>query len=169
MLVVFLTAFPSLFIESQKCEGAAAEARVIEVNDGDTVTLQLNGGVFRTRLIGIDAPELGQEPWGRIAKERLITIIKETDGKVSVETDVEKYDKYDRLLAYLWSKKKMLINESMLLDGYAVLFTIQPNTRFYGRLKKAEAGARKNAVGIWGRDGLKQTPHQYKQEHPRTK
>src|SRR5512147_3116745 len=73
------------------------EARVIAVNDGDTVTIRMNGKEYRTRLIGMDAPEMGQEPWGRRAQEHLRTLLKDAKWRVSVETDIVKYDKYNRL------------------------------------------------------------------------
>jgi len=29
-----------------------------------------------------------------------------------------------------WTKKHVLINEKMIIDGYAILFTIEPNTKY---------------------------------------
>jgi micrococcal nuclease len=137
------------------------------VHDGDTVTLRLNGKKYRTRLIGIDAPEMGQDPWGRRAKKHLIQIMKQTAWTVLVETDVERRDKHGRLLAYLWTKKKTLINEKMLSDGYAVLLTITPNVKHVERLTRAEQSARMERKGIWGAKGLEESPDEYKRKHPR--
>ncbi len=142
-------------------------AQVDRVHDGDTVTITMNGTTYRSRLIGIDAPEMGQEPWGKKAKEHLKHLIKETGRKVFVETDVTKYDKYDRLLAYLWAPNGKLINEQMIRDGYAVLFTIQPNSLYADRFRKAQQYARSGKQGIWGTDGLKEKPIEYKKKHPR--
>ena len=146
---------------------ALPEARVVDVNDGDTVVITMEGKTYRTRLIGIDAPEMGQEPWGRKAKQHLRELVKGTNGMVRVETDITTYDKYDRLLAYLWLDDKALINELMLRDGYAVLFTIQPNSKYVDRLKKAQHTARENRSGIWGPNGLTERPIEYKKSHPR--
>jgi micrococcal nuclease len=143
------------------------QARVIEVNDGDTVTIRMNGKEYRTRLIGLDAPEMGQEPWGARAQEHLRKLLKEAGWQVSVETDIVQLDKYNRLLVYLWSDNKTMINEQMLLDGYAVLFTIQPNSKYVDRLRKCQAMAREKRHGIWGPDGLKERPLDYKKKHPR--
>jgi micrococcal nuclease len=143
------------------------EARVVDVNDGDTVVIRMEGKTYRTRLIGIDAPEMGQEPWGRKARQHLRELVKGSGGMVRVETDITKYDKYDRLLAYLWLDDKTLINELMLSDGYAVLFTIQPNSNHVERLKKAQFAARENRSGIWGPKGLAERPIEYKKSHPR--
>ena len=140
---------------------------MIRVHDGDTVTLMLNGRMRKTRLIGIDAPEMNQRPWGRKAKEHLIDILNHTDWMVTMETDVVATDKYDRALVYLSTKNKELINERMILDGYAVMFTIKPNSIYADRFNKAQVYARGEKRGIWGPDGLKEKPIAYKKKHPR--
>lgn len=167
LILLFIIA--ALFIPSP-CTSAASplqEARVIAVNDGDTVTIRMNGKEYRTRLIGIDAPEMGQEPWGPGARQHLRKLLKESAWKVLVETDVKQFDKYNRLLVYLWSGDQTLINEKMLRDGYAVLFTLQPNSRYVERFRKAQRMAREQKSGIWGPDGLKESPFDYKKKHPR--
>lgn len=152
---------------SGKAAFALREATVIEVNDGDTVTLKLDGRIYRSRLIGIDAPEMGQRPWGKRAKDHLDEIVKGPGGSIFVETDALQRDKYERLLVYLWTEKKELVNERMIQDGCAVLFTIKPNTRFADRLKTAQRSARTNRNGIWGANGLKERPVEYRKKHPR--
>jgi micrococcal nuclease len=143
------------------------EARVTAVHDGDTVTLLLNGKTQRTRLIGIDAPEMVQEPWGKRSREHLRKIIKDLRWNVSIETDIQPYDKYDRLLVYLWADRERLINQQMLSDGFALLFTIQPNSRYADRFRNAQRQARENKLGIWGPEGLRERPLEYKKRHPR--
>jgi micrococcal nuclease len=115
----------------------------------------------------MDAPEIGQEPWGRRSREHLRMFLKGERWRVAVETDIVKYDKYNRLLVYLWTPDGEMLNERMVRDGYAVLFTIQPNSKYADRLRKAQRIARDEKRGIWGPDGLKQTPLDYKKEHPR--
>ncbi len=143
------------------------EARVTRVNDGDTVTLRMDGRTYRSRLIGFDAPETGQEPWGTKAKEHLRSLLKSAHWNVLVETDVELYDKYNRLLVYLRTSDGIFINEKMLADGYAVLFTFQPNSRYLDLFIRAQRSARAGKLGIWGPDGLKEKPVEYKKKHPR--
>lgn len=87
--------------------------------DGDTITLRLDGKKYRTRLIGMDAPEMDQLPWVRRAKDHLIQIMRRTNWTVYVKIDVERQDKYGRLLVYLWTKKLAFINEMMIAEGYA--------------------------------------------------
>src|SRR5512139_1971635 len=80
---------------------------VTEVHDADTVSIKVKSlagfplKTERLRLIGIDAPELKQEPWGRRAKRTFKKMLAETDWVVRVEFDVEQRDQYGRLLGYL--------------------------------------------------------------------
>ncbi len=141
-------------------------ARVIEIHDGDTVTIELDGAIFRTRLIGIDAPEMGQKPWGERSKKHLMELLKKA-REVRIETDIEKFDKYDRLLIYLFTEEGTLINEQLLRDGYAVILTIPPNIRYVDRFIKAQKEAKEHKRGIWGKKGLKEMPAEYKEKHRR--
>jgi micrococcal nuclease len=166
-LVIYLIAASLLSGQQADAQPALQEARVIRVNDGDTITLRMDGKIYRTRLIGFDAPEMGQEPWGKKAREHLRTLLKDSKWNVSVETGLEQYDKYNRLLVYVWTKDKTFVNEKMLADGYAVLFTFPPNTKYVDLFKKAQRTARENKSGIWGPNGLKERPVEYKKKHPR--
>ena len=168
LVLVLFAAFTPLLVQGQAIpKPALQEVQVIKVHDGDTVTLMLNGRMRKTRLIGIDAPEMNQRPWGRRAKEHLIDILNYTDWMVTMETDVVTTDKYGRSLVYLWTKNTELINERMVMDGYAVMFTIKPNSTYADRFKRAEQYARGEKKGIWGPDGLKEKPIEYKKKHPR--
>ena len=167
-IAILIACFLSTFGHTQSfAEQKRTEARVVTVNDGDTVAIQMEGREYRTRLIGIDAPEMGQRPWGGKAKQHLIELMKLANWIVFVETDVVKYDKYDRLLAYLWTSDNELLNERMVQDGYAMLFTIQPNSKYADQFRKAQRTAREQKSGIWGPDGLKERPLDYKKKHPR--
>ncbi len=167
-VAVLIASFICLFSPDQSFAAQKkTEALVVKVHDGDTVTIRMDNKEYRTRLIGMDAPEMGQEPWGRKAKKHLIELMKQANWTVFVETDVVKYDKYDRLLVYLWISDNEMLNERMVKDGYAVLFTIQPNSKYVDRFRKAQRVAREQKLGIWGPDGLKERPLDYKKKHPR--
>ncbi len=141
--------------------------RVEKVNDGDTITVRIGRDLERIRLIGIDAPEMGQQPWGLMAREHLKALIDSSSRNVTLEYDVVKRDKYGRLLAYVWTKEGKMLNEAMLKDGYALLFTFPPNVKHVDEFIKAEKQAKDKRIGIWAKDGLKETPLAYKKKHPR--
>ncbi len=135
---------------------------VKRVVDGDTIQLE-NGE--RVRLIGIDTPEMHEsdklyrdsqrthqdtrtiKALGRRAYEFTKTLV---EGKrVSLEFDVEKYDKYDRLLAYVYLKDGTFINAEIVKQGYASLLTIPPNVKYADLFLKLYQEARKTRRGLW--------------------
>ena len=42
-------------------------AQVLNISDGDTITVTMNGKTEKVRLIGIDAPEKAQGHWGDLS------------------------------------------------------------------------------------------------------
>ena len=69
------------------------------------------------RLIGIDAPALKQEPWGKQAKQRLEELITSVgkDG-IGIEIEGALPDQYGRKFVYLWRDDRLL-NEQLLREG----------------------------------------------------
>lgn len=140
-------------------------ATVVRVHDGDTISVKIGQKMEKIRLIGIDAPEIGQAPWGQRARKHLKKLI--DYSIVKIETDVEKRDRYGRLLAYVWTSDGRLVNLEMVREGLAVLYTIAPNIRYADALQDAQREARVKRRGIWEKSGLGESPRQYRKEHPR--
>jgi micrococcal nuclease len=141
--------------------------RVSAVHDGDTVSVILHNTEKKVRLIGIDAPELAQKPWGEEAKKYLESLLTANNWEVTLEYDVEQNDQYGRILAYLWTEDGKFINLMMVRNGYAMLYTVSPNAKHAGELKAAQKEARDGRHGIWSMEGLKERPEDYRKEHPR--
>jgi micrococcal nuclease len=140
---------------------------VVIVNDGDTVSVLINKKREKVRLIGIDAPEIGQKPWGEEAKRYLESIINTSGWKVKIEFGVEKTDRYGRILAYIRTTDGSLINLMMIRSGYAMLYTVPPNVKYTEEFIKAQAEAREKRLGMWSENGLRERPQDYRKEHPR--
>ncbi len=130
--------------------------------DGDTLVLE-NGE--RVRLIGIDTPEMHEsnklykdsqrtgedittiQKLGRRAYEFTKKLV---EGKrVSLEFDVERHDKYGRLLAYIYLKDGTFVNAEIVKQGYASLMTIPPNTKYADLFLKLYRQAREDRRGLW--------------------
>jgi len=174
IIVAGLLVFLVFFILTSACAKKESDYCIVtEVNDGDTLTIVTSSvlGIFvkteKVRLIGIDAPELAQEPWGRKAKNYLKKLIKESDWRVKIELDVQHRDKYGRILAYLWDKNGNMINYMMIRNGYAMVYTIPPNVKYVELLVEAQRLARQEKKGIWGKDGLTEKPSDWRKQHPR--
>jgi len=108
----------------------------------------------RVRLIGIEAPDMRQQPWGIEARRQLTQLL--GDRSVLLELDVEKRDQYQRQLGYIWARsadgpknQDSLLNEEMVKRGYALAKPRSPNTKYDQRLANAQAWARIMSVGIW--------------------
>ncbi|MBI9081394.1 MAG: thermonuclease family protein [Pseudodesulfovibrio sp.] len=141
----------------------AQNARFLTLLDGDSMLVEYNGYSQEVRLIGIDAPEWGQE-YGTQAKAYAMNFC---FGKtLRLELDKEKKDRYGRLLAYAYCGDHML-NEEMVRAGMALAIKVKPNTRYYSLLKKAEEKARVERRGFWLRGGLKMPPAQWRKKHPK--
>jgi micrococcal nuclease len=139
-----------------------ADILVTRVIDGDT--LQLESGE-RLRLIGIDTPEMHESNklyadsrrtkkdintiklLGRKAYEFTRNLV---EGKrVSLEFDVEKYDRYNRLLAYVYLKDGTFLNAKIIEEGFAQPLTIPPNVKYAQTLLKLYQQARLQQKGLW--------------------
>jgi len=142
------------------------EVVVVNVVDGDTIRVRYQGAIESVRFLGIDAPEHDQEEWGERATNRLKSLV--PPGSVVVlEFDVQKRDKYNRLLGYVFTKDGVFVNEIMLKEGLAMLYTFPPNVKYVDRLRNAQTLARGNNVGIWGPNGLSMTPQEYRKSKKR--
>jgi micrococcal nuclease len=127
------------------------------VADGDTFRC-VDGR--RVRLIGIDSPESQQQPYGARARSALLEMLP-SGATVRLETDVVPLDRYGRLLAYVWVGPT-LVNEAMVRDGWAVLYTMPPNVKYVEWLIRAQNEARARGAGLWGQRGFECRPSDFR-------
>ena len=135
---------------------------VSHVIDGDTIKLATGEHV---RLIGIDTPESRynsklERDSARSRKDikSILNMGKEAskftrqlvEGKrVRLEFDVQKYDKYGRLLAYIYLEDGTFVNARIMEAGYAQVMTIPPNVKYADMFLKLQEEARKGGRGLW--------------------
>jgi len=164
-------------------ESVPAESLIVKrVVDGDTLILS-NGE--KIRLTGIDTPESHNNAKARKDSERsgkdvkVITqqgveaaqfVRKLAEGKrVRIEYDVQKRDRYGRLLVYAYdidtlqenpqihlpkgvvvsANREIFLNGSIIGSGYAVPMTIPPNVKHAELFKKLYSEARSQRRGLW--------------------
>ena len=126
---------------------------VERISDGDSFHC---ADQRRVRLIGIDSPELGQGEPGREAREALRRLLPK-GTTIRLERDVAPRDRYRRELAYVWAGGR-LVNESMVRDGWALLYTVPPNVKYAERLERAQKEARAAGAGLWKSGGFACSP-----------
>jgi micrococcal nuclease len=125
--------------------------RVVQVVDGDTIDVQLDSHRVHVRYLGINTPETtdpatGVEPFGLeadLANRRLV------EGQtVRLELDVQPWDSYQRLLAYVYVGDRM-VNAELVRQGYAQVATLPPNIRYQDRFRALQQEAREAQRGLW--------------------
>ena len=67
---------------------------------------------------------------------------------VALETDVSDRDRFGRLLRYVYVDGVM-VNELLVLEGYATANTFPPDVKYQERFLAAEVAAREAASGLW--------------------
>ncbi len=117
-------------------------AKVAKVIDGDTVELE-NG--TRVRYIGIDTPEKG-DPYSVRATDYNEDLV--YSKEVWLEYGVERYDHYNRLLAYVWVNSEM-VNLKLVKEGLARSYPVEPNTSYQYEFEMAEFEAKQARKNIW--------------------
>ncbi|ARJ40332.1 hypothetical protein SporoP8_01485 [Sporosarcina ureae] len=149
------TVTPKKLQDSTDTSGTTARIPVelVKVIDGDTIKILYNGKEQNVRYLLIDTPEtnhprLGKQPFGDEAKARNKELIE--SGTLEIEFDVgERFDKYDRLLAYIYVDGKSL-QKVLLSEGLArVAYIYPPNTRYVDSYEKTQAIAKEKKLGIW--------------------
>ena len=150
------------------------KAKVERVIDGDTMIVSFifdDGSKYlkeRVRFLGVDTPETVHpnkpvEYYGKEASD--FTKSQLSNKTVWLQTDVGAKDRYDRMLAYVWLRepkekdlddenmiRKYMFNSKLLLEGYAQLMTVQPNSRYANIFVHFQREARQEKKGLWGKD-----------------
>ena len=129
--------------------GPSDPCEVRHVADGDTLTC---ADGRRVRLIGIDSPERSQGAAFTAARAALLRLAP-VGGTVRLERDVSATDRYGRALAWVWSGDR-LVNELLVEQGWAVLYTVPPDVRYLDRITAAQRRARAASAGLWAANGF---------------
>lgn len=121
-------------------------AQVTRIVDGDTIVVNIDGGLYTVRLIGIDTPEQNET----CATEATTHLSGKIAGRqVELEKDVSETDQFGRLLRYVHVNGRF-VNQEMVADGYAFAFRFAPDTKHAAALQTAEDAARANRKGcLW--------------------
>ncbi len=119
--------------------GDRLEARVIHIVDGDSLIVELRGLRVAVRLAGINCPE-----WNELSGKKATEFTKvwiKRNSTVELEAGQDYYnkkpdcwDKYHRLIAFIWRDGEML-QEKLLRSGNAEVKYIRAKNKYYGRLE----------------------------------
>lgn len=127
--------------------------RVTKFNDGDTITIDMDGREEKIRFIGVDTPET-EDPrkpiqcFGKAASRYTKELI--GNNPVRLEADIlnSNRDRYNRLLRYVYLPDGTLVNARIISDGYGFAYTSFPFERL-DEFRKLQTQARQNNRGLW--------------------
>ncbi len=126
--------------------GGAARGTVLRVTDGDTIRIRLDGGgVERVRYIGVDTPERGR----CYARQAAAANARMLGRRIRLEYDVERRDRYGRLLAYVHAPDGAMVNAALVRGGWATPLVVEPNVRHAARFAELARAARRAGRGLW--------------------
>jgi endonuclease YncB( thermonuclease family) len=128
-------------------------AQVIQVVDGDTIEVELDGQIHAVRYIGIDSPEsvAPNQPVEWMSRQATEANEDLVQGKtVYLEEDVSGKDQYGRLLRYVFLADGTFVNAELVRLGYAQAKAYPPDVKYQDRLREVQQIAQNEEVGLWG-------------------
>ncbi len=167
-----LAALLALLLGAALARAEAPWVKVLRINDGDTITVRLEGKLELVRLIGVDAPEMSfskaltrkalraeRSPLAearagsasRAALEEMLSVgdtVRLLDGR----PQSPRRDRYGRLLAFVYLSDGRLLNLEMIAQGWARAYR-SFDYRHKREFLEAEKQARQAKRGLWAQDG----------------
>ena len=146
------------------------EAQVEKIIDGDTINVKIGDhSNIPVRFLGVDTPECFDNSKarkdatkekisiekicerGRLAKSFTCSIL-HTGEKIKLELDKEKWDRYNRLLAYVLLADNRMLNKIILEEGFAKLMIYGRNRKYSKEFRSLEEKAKSKNKGLWGKN-----------------
>ena len=128
-------------------------SQVIRVVDGDSLIVKANGLPQQIRLACVDAPEIGQFPYGRLAMNAFRGLLP-ADSAVTV-FPIQK-DRYGRTFGHVSTPGGVDVADELVRRGLAFVYTRNLSDCDGPNLLLLESQARDFKKGIWseGRQGI---------------
>ena len=119
---------------------------LLRVIDGDRVIAKIQGKQTMIRLACIDAPEIGQTPHGRIARNTLSGLL---PSHTSITIQAIKVDRYGRLVANIFTPGGVNIGEELIRLGLVFVYATNSSVCDVPKLLLFEDHARRARIGLW--------------------
>ncbi len=130
-------------VPAEPSKPTGVTGQVISITDGDTFVVNIGGGLYTVRLIGMDTPERGD----RCADEATRRLSSLISGKtIQLERDVSETDRFGRLLRYVYVGGTF-VNADLVRNGLAVSKAFPPDTAKQTELDAAMRDAEQNRRG----------------------
>lgn len=131
----------------------AGSYKVVQIEDGDTITVVMDGNEERVRFIGVDTPET-KDPrkpvqcFGQAASSFTKNLIGQNPVRLEADPENTNRDRYNRLLRYIYLPDGTLVNAKIIEEGYGFAYTSFPFSKKQ-EFKNLENQARAENRGLW--------------------
>jgi endonuclease YncB( thermonuclease family) len=125
------------------------QARVLDVLDGNTIRVQIQGRESIVRYIGVELP-----PPSDSFRDVINSVNERWVGGrfVELEADDQDSDPEGRLLRYVWVDNAM-VNAALLAAGLGRSVNRSPNDRYSRQFTQLEQNAQNGSLGMWDTGG----------------
>lgn len=154
-ILIFIVSLILVSIFSTQAQDSQLQKWTLsEIVDGDTVyAIDSLGNRVKFRLIGIDAPESRHpfkpvQPFSKEATAYLQELLASSEH-IFIEFDIDKFDRYGRMLAYIYTETKQFVNAKMVEEGFAQIMTYAPNVKYVETFYDLQKSAQLSRKGMW--------------------
>jgi len=160
IIAIFITAgvilIPKIHIPKKVTQSATTTPgyyQIINVVDGDTFDVNMDGRTEHVRLIGLDTPETKKpdspiECFGVAASNKAHEILDNQQVRLESDPINTNRDRYGRLLRYAYLPDGRLFNAEMIKQGYGFAYLSFPFTKS-DEFRNYQTAARQNGAGLW--------------------
>jgi endonuclease YncB( thermonuclease family) len=122
----------------------------VRVIDGDTLVVRLQGAEHTVRLLGIDAPELGDTAGQAVLAEKATDALAALvgDGAVTLISGSELQDDGGRWLRHV-ARGDLVFSVELARQGWVRAHEYTPDTLHFDAIADAQREARAAARGLW--------------------
>lgn len=120
-------------------------AQVVNVVDGDTIDVEIDGQILQVRYIGMDAPERGAA-FGEQSTQANRQLVE--GRQVVLVMDTSEADSFGRLLRYVIVGNRFA-NYEMVRLGFAGAMAYEPDLACHNTFVEAEQRAATAGLGFW--------------------
>jgi micrococcal nuclease len=119
------------------------EGQVMNVIDGDTIDVILDGEEVRVRYVGVNTPERDETCYSEATAANRALV---ENQRVRLVKDVSETDRYGRLLRYVYVGDTF-VNQMLVAEGFAEVVLYEPDDSFYEDFLRFESNATRNNLG----------------------
>lgn len=129
------------------------QGQVVNVIDGDTIDVSIDGAVFRVRYIGVNTPERDEPCYAEATAANRALV---EDRTVMLVQDISDTDQYGRLLRYVYVGGTF-VESSLVQNGFAEAVRYRPDDTHFQTMvalerEAAAAGYGCHPTGIFDDD-----------------